>query len=452
MEKKTGMFTGWKTVFSFTANQTIKGKGFIGTTILVAAVVLALFLGINVVMATSQVGDKEQLEDIIDTATDVVGAEGKYDFTTIKEIYLVNETEYSDENIMKLFAVTEKNFETIDGIKIIDNIKAQASNKNTIILDVTYDYSYDEIKLNILKPFESNVDDNEIEVLGEIIVADTALSVYQISEFDEKTIELLGVYVYADVSNANEDGDTIGTTITKIFVPMIFSLFMYMIILLHGQSISKAIVADKSSKLMEMLLTSVKPYAIIAGKILGTAAVAIMQLGIWIASGIVGFIVGDVVAKNINPDYHNFVLELIDIMKNSSNGTAFSIVAIILAIVGIVIGFFMYCVLAGLSGAMVSKVEDLSSAATLFQLPVIVAFMVSYFATISSISADGQSVILEILRIVPVTSPFLMPADILIGNMTIVGGLISLAVMVITCLAIVLATGKIYINKIFYKH
>lgn len=101
----------------------------------------------------------------------------------------------------------------------------------------------------------------------------------------------------------------------RLLVPMIFCLALYMIILIHGQSISKAIIADKSSKLIEMLLTSVKPYAIIAGKVLGVATVAIGQMLVWLGSGVMGYLIGNEIAKTMNSQYINYVGEVIKLCK-----------------------------------------------------------------------------------------------------------------------------------------
>lgn len=450
--KKTGMFTGCKEVFSFTASQATKGNGFKGTTIFIALVIFAVFILINVISANIQMDDEKSINEVTDTFEDVITDEGTYDFKTIKEVFLVNETKYSDEQVRLMLSVTANNFNIMKNMSSIKDAFEVKDKKDAVVLNVTYNENFDEINVNLLRTYESNVSEEEMEVLGEFICNDAQFAALSFGQLTKDEILLLQTDIYVDSCNANENGDTVGTTVMKVIVPMVFCLFMYMIILIHGQSISKSIVADKASKLMEMLLTSVKPYALIAGKVFGTAVVAIIQLAIWILAGIAGFYAGDIIGGEINPNYHNSISELFSLMQNSSQGTAFSTGAICLSIMGIIIGFLIYCVLAGLSGAMVSKVEDLSSAATLFQLPVVVAFMVAYFATLSGIDNGGQGILLDILRIVPITSPFLMPADILIGNMTLISGIISLAVMIITCLVVILITGKIYKNKIFNKH
>lgn len=447
-DNKTKMFTGWKEVFLFTSGQTIKGKGFKATTVLIALLVAAVMA---VICIMSGISNEEDNNDIYQTIDEITNEEGKYEFDTIDRVYLLNNTSYEDENIKKLFSITEKNFKSIDGIEMIESITADmAEDANAIVIETTEKDG--GISIWILTTFNTAVSNEEADAFGEIVVKDAGLAPYNIGTFDEEDIIYLGMPTFSESVNAEQEEETLGMILARVLVPMLFCLFMYMIVLLHGQSISKAIVADKSSKLMEMLLTSVKPYAIISGKILGTATVAIAQMFIWIISGIIGFFIGDAIATEMNPDYVNQIVEIIKVMQNDSQGIAFSPVAIIIAVAGIIIGFFMYCVLAGLSGALVSKVEDMSSSQTIFQLPVIAAFLIAYFASMSAVDGGSGSLLLTVVRIVPLTSPFIMPADILIGNMTIIEALSSILVLVVSSLGLIIVTGKIYKGKIFNRH
>ena len=174
-----------------------------------------------------------------------------------------------------------------------------------------------------------------------------------------------------------EEALSIGIMLTEIFVPMIFSFAMYMMILMYGQSVSKSVISEKASKLMEYLLTSIKPYALVSGKVIALSATGILQIAIWIACGVGGYIGGTYIAESINPDYINYVSNIITFFSNEG-GVAFSIGAIVLAIVTIALGFFMYCVLAALIASAISKIEDMSSSQGLFQLPVMIGFMMAY--------------------------------------------------------------------------
>ena len=452
MNKKVNAFSGTKTVFSFTASQVMKGKGFkvstIGIAVIVALIACALCLVGNI--------SSDEQEDMITTIEQIVDDEGKYEFETIKRVYLLNDTEYSNVDAHKLFYITEKNFKSIDKITDIDKISDDVLNdKNAVIMKLTkneygMEESYSDIlKLLILTAKDTEVSDEESDAFGALVVNDAKFSVYYTGEVDEANIMKLSLPVYSTAINSNNE-ESLGMILAKIFLPMIFCLFLYMIILLHGQSITTAIVADKSSKLMEMLLTSVKPYAIIAGKILGTASVAIGQLIIWIVAGVGGFIAGNIINKEVFNGGENIVITLFNTISDETNGVAFSFAAAIIAIGILLIGFFFYCVFAGLAGSAISKVDDVSSANAFFQLPVVACFLISYLVPMANIETPDV-LICKILRFVPFTSVFVVPSDILLGRMSILDGAISLGILIISCFMLIFITGKIYKNKLFNK-
>lgn len=449
-ENKTKMFTGCGEIFSFTAGQTIKGKGFKSSTLLISVVIFLIMMAISVIPSIVDDGDDDTV-NIVDSIYSVVDEEGKYDFSTIKSVYLYNESSYGDDSILMLLSVTADNFKTIDGIEIIDSItKEVLSSQNAVVLNVrdSEETAGNGLDINILTSYNTLVDENEADAFAALLVNDSQFAVYKTGTFDEQNMIYLNMPVYSEVVNEDE---SIGTMIAKMVIPMVFCFFMYMIILIHGQSISKAVVSDKASKLMEMLLTSVKPYAIIAGKILGIATVAMGQMLIWILSGVIGYVAGSEIASSINPKYVDIIYEMIKIMQSDSNGVAFSAVSIIIAILGTLLGFFMYCVLAGLSGALVSKVEDMSSSSALFQLPVVVAFFIAYFSSLSAVEG-GNNLLNTIVNICPLTSPFALPSGILIESMTILEGIVSLSALMLSALILIIITGKIYKGKIFNRH
>ena len=451
-ENKTKMFTGCREIFSFTADQAIKGKGFKSSTILISIVIFLIAMAICVIPAA--IDDDEDTVNIVDSINGVVDEEGKYDFSTINKVYLYNESSYDNDSILMLLSVTADNFKTINGIEIISSITNEAlSSQNAVVLDVrdsegTADSGLD---INILTAYNTLVDTDEADAFAALLVNDTKFAVYKTGTFDEQNMIYLNMPVYSEVVNGDNKEESLGALLARLIIPMVFSLFMYMIILIHGQAISKAVISDKASKLMEMLLTSVKPYAIIAGKILGVATVAMGQIIIWALAGVIGYVAGSEIASGINPKYVNVISEIIKIMQSDTNGVAFSAASIVIAILGTLIGFFMYCVVAGLAGALVSKVEDISSASTLFQLPVVVAFIIAYISGFS-LAEGGSTLINTVVNIFPLTSPFSLPSNILIGSMTILEGIISLAVLILSALILIIITGKIYKGKIFNRH
>ncbi len=449
-ENKKGMFTGIKEIFSFTATQTIKGKGFISSTVIIAIVIAIIFGGICVLQAIN-----------FDDSDDDIGGNADYNtediFETIKEVYLLNETDYKTDSVKKLFVEAENILKEKQKteIQVVSSLSKAVTNKTDIVILKVEQSSgvAGELSVNILTTFNSTVDEEELDQFVTFVSESAQYAVFSVGKLDEKAIGFVSLPSNVENIGTETEVQSLGMMMARLLVPMIFCLALYMIVLIHGQSISKAIIADKSSKLIEMLLTSVKPYAIIAGKVLGVATVAIGQMLVWLGSGVIGYLIGNEIAKSMNSQYINYVGEVIKIMQSDTQGVAFSAGAVIIAILVVIIGFFMYCVLAAFSGAFVSRIEDLSASNTIFQLPVVISFLAAYLVGISQGMGSGVNRAVQMaIYYIPLTSPFSTPSGIILGDITIAEGIISLLFLIIFSVIMILATGKVYKGKIFNRH
>lgn len=449
-ENKKGMFTGIKEIFSFTATQTIKGKGFISSTVIIAIVIAIIFGGICVLQAIN-----------FDDSDDDIGGNADYNtediFETIKEVYLLNETDYKTDSVKKLFVEAENILKEKQKteIQVVSSLSKAVTNKTDIVILKVEQSSgvAGGLSVNILTTFNSTVDGEELDQFVTFVSESAQYAVFSVGKLDEKAIGFVSLPSNVENIGTETEVQSLGMMMARLLVPMIFCLALYMIVLIHGQSISKAIIADKSSKLIEMLLTSVKPYAIVAGKVLGVATVAIGQMLVWLGSGVIGYLIGNEIAKSMNSQYINYVGEVIKIMQSDTQGVAFSAGAVIIAILVVIIGFFMYCVLAAFAGAFVSRIEDLSASNTIFQLPVVISFLVAYLVGIAHGMGSGVNRAVQMaIYYIPLTSPFSTPSGIILGDITIAEGIISLLVLIIFSVIMILATGKVYKGKIFNRH
>lgn len=449
-ENKKGMFTGIKEIFSFTATQTIKGKGFISSTVIIAIVIAIIFGGICVLQAIN-----------FDDSDDNIGGNADYNtediFETIKEVYLLNETDYKTDSVKKLFVEAENILKEKQKteIQVVSSLSKAVTNKTDIVILKVEQSSgvAGGLSVNILTTFNSTVDEEELDQFVTFVSESAQYAVFSVGKLDEKAIGFVSLPSNVENIGTETEVQSLGMMMARLLVPMIFCLALYMIVLIHGQSISKAIIADKSSKLIEMLLTSIKPYAIVAGKVLGVATVAIGQMLVWLGSGVIGYLIGNEIAKSMNSQYINYVGEVIKIMQSDTQGVAFSAGAVIIAILVVIIGFFMYCVLAAFAGAFVSRIEDLSASNTIFQLPVVISFLVAYLVGIAQGMGSGVNRAVQMaIYYIPLTSPFSTPSGIILGDITIAEGIISLLVLIIFSVIMILATGKVYKGKIFNRH
>ena len=427
------MFTGWKDVLDFTFVQNTKTKTFKASLIGIAALIFIIFFGANVIMGyMSDRGDKKKA-NVVNKADNIwiindveINNELLEEFKEADDyVKDSNITVYSDKRISEVVKDIE------DSTIVINVYKGEENEDKNVeyMLDVyaTKDLSKKNVK-KVAKAFSKYFDDIK----------------YNLTSLNPDVMHIVTSDYTVYSVDVNEKEESFGVIIAKIFVPMIFVLLIYFMVLMYGQSISKALIVEKNSKLMEMLLTSIKPHAIVLGKILAMYLNAIMQMGIWIISGVAGFIVGDRVAKNMFDSYDNSIIKVINLIRADSS-SAFSVSAIIIGIAAMFIGFLLYCVFAALVASNITKAEELANGMNVFQMVTIAGFLGAYMLPL----LQADSPIVDILRYVPVTSPFMVTSDVIIGNMGIIGAIVSALIMIATTIVMIIMTGKNYKKKVF---
>lgn len=137
--------------------------------------------------------------------------------------------------------------------------------------------------------------------------------------------------------------------ILSVAAPYVMVLLLYFMILIYGQSVANFAILEKNNKLMDLFLVSLRPQAVLMGKVLAAAAAGLIQTAIWLGGAYGGVWLGCHLVRAIHPDTSLGFLQLIDAMGGLkglvSPGQA-AVIALLLTA-----GFLMYCALSGLGGA-----------------------------------------------------------------------------------------------------
>ncbi len=414
----------WKQVFGFTFRNAVKGKGFRAATIGVAVFLCLLFAGINLFFGFSS--DSEETED-----------------TGIETIYVRNRTEITTPDF-SLLAAMNPSYEGVRVTGIADSEEPRIS-PTEVIADVNMT---EEGALEITM-FNSGEETEHFEyemeeagnLLGSLFQTYAAVD----AGLSQESAAALQYMVTTHVQAMGEAEKSMGQTLFELFAPMILYFIMYMMLLTYGQSIGKSIIAEKSSKLMELLLTSVRPYALVLGKIAAMISVALLQFAVWIGGGVLGFVIGHLIAKAQNPEYENLLLSLFDLMRETGAGSAFSVGAAIVSVLILILGFSFYCIFVGQVTSFVGRPEELSNISGVFVLPMVVSFMLAYLLPMIGVS----DWIMTLLRYIPFTGAFVLPADVLLGNVTLLDTIIPAVILLAASCILVYTTGNVYKKKIF---
>lgn len=432
---KKGMFAGWKDVFSFTFAQNVKAKTFKYTFVGISLLLFVIFFAIN--MITGYYKDNKKNEK--DKVTDYVETVILINETSLDNDVFMGYKEYSDY-------IAEAEIFIEDDITL-NEAKSRLENlyKSGVIVRIYKGENDKEGNINYMIDVYSteSISKKERSHIGNEISAYFDSVKYAMTNAEQSVINLAMSEVVSYEVFVDEDEESLAEILTKIFVPMIFVLVIYMMVLMHGQSISKSLISEKSSKLMETLLISVKPYAIIFGKVLAMYTIAIIQMAMWVIAGILGFIIGDKVAGQVFDNYSNPITNVMDIMKNGEG--AFTVQAFVLAIIAFAAGFLFYCVLSAVLSSNITKAEELANASAVYQMIVVIGFLAAYLLPLM----QEESGIVKILRYIPVTSAFMLPSDVIIGSIGIVGTIVSVGVLIVTTFIMIVITGRIYKKKVF---
>lgn len=213
----------------------------------------------------------------------------------------------------------------------------------------------------------------------------------------------------------------------NIFIMMILSIVLFYAIYFYAYQVSTAITVEKTSRIIETLVTSTSPRIIVLGKTIGIGIVGICQTLITIAVAII-------CAKAfLMPETINSILEM----------TNFSPAVIVVIAIYYLLGYSLYAMLYALTGSTVSKPEEVQSVNGPIAILAVIGFYLSYFTMMNPTSSLN-----EIAALVPISSPFCMPFRVMMGLSSINEIMLSVAILIITILLVAHISIKIYSSAI----
>ncbi len=411
---KKSNLTGWQNVFSFTLIQTLKSKTFlVSYTILVALVLLSMPL---ITLFTN--GAKEDPNAP----------------SPINKVYVENKTTLPDMDFSQLkehAAFGHISFVTLgEDIKSVEN-RIDTEEDTSVLLTLSEDTS--GYSLSFVKSGSGPVKDSSLEQLGSAVQ----------EQFDASRIQTLGISneqltrLQAPVTTAVALTDTQGNVIEKEDTSISFNeywlmygiLFVVLMVNTMGATqIATSIVTEKSTRVVEYLLTSIKPLALMVGKILATLVAVLVQM----ITMVVAVFVSNLISAALSSGNRNSLLAEY-LPKNIFENI--NIMNILLCFLLIILAFVFYATLAGLAGATVSKMEELNEGLTLFTFTNIIGAYIAIGA-LGTLIGSGLNAFVTFSLLFPLSSPFILPGAIIVGKVTapIIAAAIALQIIFILLL------------------
>lgn len=411
----------FKNVFKFTGAQLVKGKSFKISTIIILAIV---FLGTSLINIIPAVMNKDKNNS--DSNNDI-GSE-----MVLKSIY------YKDTSDLKVdISSTIKatfpniNFEnsTDSDEKIIEKI-SNTEESEVYIKTVKENSSY------ILKVYEPPTADlvkaEDVELVTSIITSNLNTGrLVNAGVSPEKIGDVIST-ISTKTIVAGEDEKSFEQIIAQTILPMVACILLFYIIYFYGYWVANSIVAEKTSRVMELLLTTLKPIELITGKCFAMGSLAIAQFTAIIITALASYEISGIMVKK----FIDSTAKTVDLSLVFSTVSILDIVWIVLFFI---LGYTLYAVLNALVGATVSKLEDLNMAMMPVSLLSMIGFYLAYMAT-----AMPDSGISKLAAIIPFSSPFYIPAAIISSDIPIMTIAIALLVIIVSIILLILFTARVY--------
>ena len=380
-------------VTKFTMKDMLQRKSFIITTIIFLIMIVVGFNIPNFMKMLNKDSDVNKIE-IIDSGNVFEGTlESLKDLDTGYEIQILNE-DY------------EKIKEKIENKEIDSAIIVEKQDENIkikyIVKSATMMSGVPENIISTLNTLYTNIQINKLGLTEEQLKSITPNFEFALEQTDEE-------------ASGN------------VYAMMLLSLVLFYAIYFCAYQVSSSITTEKTSKIIETLVTSTSRKTIVLGKTLGIGIVGLLQMILLVGTALIS-------AKTfLEPGILDSIIDVSKITPYLG----------IITIIYFIFGYFEYALLYALTGSTVSKPEDIQSANGPIAILAVIGFYLSYFTMMNP--ASELNVFASMF---PISSPFCMPFRIMMGLAKPTDVIISIVILLITGIIIAKIAIKIYSNAI----
>lgn len=237
---------------------------------------------------------------------------------------------------------------------------------------------------------------------------------------EEQAGEIMNIQITGEVENLGKD------QAQNFFYTYIMIFALYMVILLYGQMVATNVATEKSSRAMELLITSAKPTSMMFGKVIASCLAGLIQLVAVFGSALVFY--------NLNKTYWG---------GNAMIESIFNIPPelFVYMLVFFILGFLIYAFMFGAVGSTASKLEDINTSV----MPITMLFIIAFFVVMFSMtSGNVDNTLMMVCSYIPFTSPMAMFTRICMSTVPLYEILISIAILIGSTVGVGFIAAKIY--------
>jgi ABC-2 type transport system permease protein len=220
----------------------------------------------------------------------------------------------------------------------------------------------------------------------------------------------------SSLGSSHEDHESAEISVSVLF------FVMYLVIMLYGMNVARSIIEEKSSRIFEVMLATIRPEAMMAGKILGVGAVGLTQVGIWLSAILV--LAAGSAAAHLGSDTLHISL---------------TVPQVIFFLIYFMLGYLFYSSIAAALGAMTNSEQELQQLNMFLVLPLLFCFVM-----LGSLISAPDSTLARVLALVPPFTPLLMYFRVSLGHPYAWEVILSIVLTSASICGIIWVTSRIY--------
>ena len=384
-------------ILKFELKYFFKNKIFVGITVFLVLLIAIVMFFPRLMALTDTESSSEAAADL---PIMLIKADDPSQADMVKEIFAASFTDYS---------VQIAN-EDVDTIK--EKITSEAAECAFVMTGPT-SYTY---YVNNLSLYDANTE-----------IANTVLQqIYQMNAMinsgmtPEQAGDVMKIQITSEVESLGKDQTE------NFFYTYIMIFALYMVILLYGQMVATNVATEKSSRAMELLVTSANPTSMMFGKVLASCIAGLVQIVAIFGSAVAFY--------QINKSYwgDNFIIKSIFNIPPE---------LLIYMLIFFVLGFLIYAFMFGAVGSTASRLEDINTSV----MPITIIFIVAFVVVMTSMSSgDVDNTLMTVCSYIPFTSPMAMFTRIAMSTVPLYEIVTSIAILIASTVGIGVLSAKIY--------
>ena len=408
-------------------NERVRKKSFIITTILMPVLMIGMMAAPTLMMLFAK-GEQKTLM-VIDNSGGVAPQLESNDDVIFKSIDLSLEEARTDDSIFGVLWIGERVVEQPSEVKLYTNSSSSMSLEESISAQIEKIIERERLK---------RYDIEGLEDIMKNLEASVTMTTYR-----------------NDQSSDGSDEQATSSTVSYL-IGLVLGMMLYMFLIIYGSMVMTSVIEEKGSRVLDVLVSSVSPFQLMMGKILGVAAVAVTQIAIW---GVLVCGIGATALPALMPEDMMQSVEAVqagqmtlaeadmDIETISALSLATDISGLVMMFVWLLLfllgGFLFYSAMFAAVGSAVDSIQDANQLQTPITVPIILAIILAM-----SVFNDPNSPLAFWGSVIPFTSPVVMMARIPFGIPTWQIAL-SLVLLYISVAGMAWVAGKIYRVGIF---